>query len=514
MLPWLPLVVFVLAAVLSGCAPSRPSPGVVRTWVAGATRPDFDPEGPPHALRWALERLLSRGLVERDSAGHVRPAAAESLWASADARTWTFRLRPGLRYTDGSPVTSADFAAALAAGLAREDHATRLWLLGALAGAEKVRAGRPLPALGLATPDPRTLVVTLTAPDPALPEKLALPGVATPWKRRAAIDWRDAVGLGPYRVLAAEGERALVLVRADSLAPARALADTLRVRFVTGAPRVRTLLRTGAADVVWPLPPAFFGTPLPAGYRLASLDAEPRRRLLLVLRADVPPTTKPAARFALAHALDRSDLLEALGPRGRETVEWLPGAGPFDFPRLDAATSHEWLARGKLGASIHVVLSYDLDLAGADAARALQGAWARQGFYAELRGTRGAAAVAEPLHAAAGQAQLVESQALLPGTAAELAALVMPLRGPAVGAFRTGWRTREFDAWLRPGAGDGPDPAAVQARLAEERNVLPVADLPWLWVERDGGGAVHPSPRFGPEFATIPATGGPRMGSR
>ena len=505
------LLLLLLPLVLTGCGSRAPAP-VSRTWVAGCAEPAFDPDGPPHALRWSLERLLSRGLVELDSAGRVSPAAAESVIAAPDGRTWTFRLRANLRFTDGSLATSAHFREALLAGLARNDHATREWQLAALAGVERVRAGRPLPPLGVETPDARTLVLRLSAPDPLLPRKLALPGVATPWKRRAGATWSEAVGLGPFRVARSEPGRSLVLVRAGA-GPASALADTLDVRFVLGAPRLRSLLRQGTVDVAWPLPPAFLEQAAPPEYRLASADAEPARRLLLVLRADVPPTTRTAARHALAHALNRGVMLEALRDRGREVREWLPGAGLFDFPRFDAAESQSWLARGKLGASIHVVLAYDADLAGGDVARALQGEWAGQGYYADLRGQRGAAALAEPLRASAGQAQLVEAQALVPGIAGELAGLVMPLRGPAVGSFRTGWRTREFDAWLLPGRAPGPlDPASVQTRLAEERNVLPVAELPWLWLEREGSRVVRLSPRFGPEFAgpgweTLPPKG-------
>lgn len=487
---------------------------MARTWAAGCAEPAFDPDGPPHAVRWALERLLSRGLVELDSTGRVAPAAAESLGVSPDGRTWTFRLRPDLRFTDGAEVTSAHFRDALLAGLAREDHGTRLWQLTALAGADRVRAGRALPPLGVETPDARTLVLRLAVPDSSLPRKLALPGIATPWKQRSGA-WGGAVGLGPYRVERADPGRSLVLVRADGAPLARALADTLHVRFVLGAPRLRSLLRQGLADVAWPLPPAFLEQAAPEGYRLASAAASPARRLLLVLRADVPPTTKPAARHALAHALNRGAVLEALGARGREVRAWLPGAGAFDFPRLDAAESQAWLARGKLGASVHVVLAFDADLAGGEVARTLQGEWARLGFYAELRGRRGPPASAEPLRATAAQAQLVESQALLDGVPGELAGLVMPLRGPAVGSFRTGWRTREFDAWLLPGRAEPPmDPAAIQARLAGERNVLPLAELPWLWVEREGAGIVRLSPRYGPEFAAAAPDRDAREGSR
>ena len=485
---------------ISGCMMSGKGP-VTRAWVAGAVEPAFDPDGPPHALRWSLERLLSRGLVEVDSAGQVIPGAAESVTVSADRKVWTFRLRKGLRFTDGSAVSSTDFRDALVAGLGREDHATRAWQLAAVSGVDRVRAGRDLPELGIEAPDARTLVLKLSSPDTLLPQKLALPGVATPWKNRKG-SWKEAVGLGPYRVESAEPGRSLVLVRVPSAALARASADTVKVRFVIGAPRLRDLLRRGVVDVAWPVPPGFMDQPPPADYRFASSAANPVRRLLLLFRADVRPTGKTSARHALAHATNRAAVLEALGARGGEAKGWIPGAGMFDFPRLDAAQSQAWLARGKLGASVHVVLAYDLDLAGADVARALQGEWARQGFYADLRGQRGAAALGEPLRSDAAPAQLVESQALVPGVVGELAGLVTPARGPAVGAFRTGWRTREFDPWLVPGRPAGPlDPVAVQSRLVEERNVLPLAELPWIWIERQGQRVVRLSPRFGPEFA-------------
>ncbi|MBI5170257.1 MAG: hypothetical protein HZA61_12275 [Candidatus Eisenbacteria bacterium] len=493
---------FVLVLAAAGCAPkSAPPATIVRSWFAGHAQPAFDPDGPPDALRWALERALSRGLVELDTTGVPRPAAAESYAWSDDSLALTFRLRADLRYTDGTPVTSADFAAALTAGLARTDHASREWLLAAVTGLDKVRAGRPIPRLGIETPEPATLVLRLSRRDPRLLERLALPGVATPWRARTGT-WAEAVGLGPYRVAAAEGDRVLVFVRADSLAPARALADTLRVRFGSGAPRVRTPLRAGEADLVWPLPPALLEQPLPAGYAARSRAASPVRRLLLLFRADMPPTTKLPARHALAHATSRADLVEALGPAGQESATWLPGGGPFEFPRFDEDEMRAWLARGKLGASFHVVLAYDADGTGAAVARALQGTWARVGLYAEMRPLRGAAAAAQPLLSAAAHAQLVEEQALLTGPEAELAGLVMPVRGPAVGSFRSGWRTREFDPWVaRTDAAVPLDAVRAQARLSEERLALPIALLPWQWVERNTGEIARFHPRFGPEWA-------------
>lgn len=492
---------FLLLALTSCSRGPAPVP-VSQVWVAGHAQPAFDPDGPPDALRWALERLLSRGLVERDSSGEVRMAAAESVEYSADSLTLTFRLRANAAWADGAPLVSGDFRAALLGGLARTDHATRDWLLGAITGMDKVRAGKPLPALGVESPDDRTLVLKLARPDSRLLEKLALPGVSSPWRSRVPGDWAAAVGTGPYRLLSAEPGRSLTLVRADSACSARALADTLRVRFVSGAPRARTLLRSGAADLVWPAPPTLLEQPLPESYVAVTREASPARRLLLLFRADMPPTTRMPARYALSHATSRTDLLDALGPAGRPESGWLPGGGEFDFPRFDENEVHGWLVRGKLGASFHVVLAYDADQSSAAVARALQGTWARIGLYAEMRPLRGAAAAAEPLRPAAAHVQLLETQALLDGPEAELASLVMPLRGPAVGSFRSGWRTREFDAWLFASPGGAPfDPVAAQSRLAEERLALPIAGLPWQWVERSGGSIARFHPRFGPEWS-------------
>jgi ABC-type transport system substrate-binding protein len=251
---------------------------------------------------------------------------------------------------------------------------------------------------------------------------------------------------------------------------------------------------------VWPLPPGLAGEPLPAAYRLSIEPAVPPRRLMLVMRADLPPTTRPAARAALAHGINRSELVKLLGPGAHEGGAWLAGAPPFEFPRLDAREVEGWLDRGDLPHSFHAVMAYDADGAGAAIARAMQGEWSRLGLYVDLMPLRGQALESELLRGSKAHLALVEWQPPLDAAAAQLAYLVMPLRGPAVGAVRTGWRTREFDTWLRPRrAPPALDPAAAQARLEQEIIALPVADLAWTWVERRELSGVHFHPHFGPE---------------
>src|SRR5437667_8476501 len=133
---------------LAGCPRKVPRPTACQ-WVFGAEEPRFDPDGPPESARWALEHLLTRGLVDVDSTGRTVPAAADRFEVSPDGLTYTFHLRAGLRFTDGTPCRSADFRRALEAGLGRGDHSTRAWLLAAIRGIERVRAGKPLPSIGL-----------------------------------------------------------------------------------------------------------------------------------------------------------------------------------------------------------------------------------------------------------------------------------------------------------------------------------------------------------------------------
>lgn len=523
-------ILALVAAAIPGCAPRAPERKGTLTWYAGRARPEFDPDGPADALRVALERHLSRGLVERARDGTIAPVLAESIACTSDSLTWTFRLRDGVRFSDGTPVTSAHLRDALEAGLGRDDHATRAWLLGAVRGVREVRAGRALPALGIEAPDPRTLRLRLASLDRRLLEKLAVPGVSTPWKARNG-PWAEVAGVGPYRVAAA-GERELLLVAGSPVAGVAAALDTLRVRFEIGAPRAGSMLRHDAADVLWPLPPHLLERPLPDDWTVERADAVPERRLLLVLRADVPPLTRGSARQGLAHALNREELLAALGTRGSPLRPWLTGArAAYEWPRLETpaeraerlgaeardggaprAVSARERERERVSdrmGSHHIVLAFDADLAGAEVAPALQRQWERAGHYVDVRALRGPAAAAQALRAAAAQAQLVEAQAPFPGLEAELAMLVMPLRGPAVGNFRTGWRTREYDRWI-PATGTVPGPGAdadaVQAVLAAERIVLPLAALPWQLAVRDGVAKPALHPAYGPEWIR---SGGP-----
>ncbi|MCB0993060.1 MAG: ABC transporter substrate-binding protein, partial [Acidimicrobiales bacterium] len=121
-----------------------------------------------------IASLLHTGLSRIDSEGRAVPGLAES-WTSDDLVTWTFVLRPGSTFSDGTPITAQTFVDSWFA-LASQRTRGRTAYLGVEAGIANWRdvlAGVEGRQLGLRVVDERTLEVQLEQNNPWLPEYLA-----------------------------------------------------------------------------------------------------------------------------------------------------------------------------------------------------------------------------------------------------------------------------------------------------------------------------------------------------
>ena len=74
----------------------------------------LDPHATAGTLTFQVIRSVYDTLVEPDESGRIVPALAESWDVSADARHWTFSLRPGVRFHNGDEFTSQDVVATFA----------------------------------------------------------------------------------------------------------------------------------------------------------------------------------------------------------------------------------------------------------------------------------------------------------------------------------------------------------------------------------------------------------------
>jgi YVTN family beta-propeller protein len=171
--------------------------------------PDFiDPALAYYAPSWAILIMTNDGLVGFRRIGGVQgiqlvPDLAVSMPTPTEGgKTYTFQLRPGIRYSNGRLVQPDDFRRAL----------ERVFELGSpgasyydgIAGAERCRKGEPCDlARGIVTDRAaRTVTFSLTAPDGDFLAKLALPfafavPVATP---SHDVGVHPVAATGPYRI--------------------------------------------------------------------------------------------------------------------------------------------------------------------------------------------------------------------------------------------------------------------------------------------------------------------------
>ncbi len=152
---------------------------------------------------------------------------AESTGTTEDGgKTWTYRLRDGVAFEDGSPITSADVKYGVERTFAAEYTEGPTYVQEWLAGTPDFRSVYAGPYKGgaldaIATPDDRTIVFTLKEPHADFPYAMALPGSAPVRKdkdTKAGYDLKPFAS-GPYRVASHTADKSLSLVRNDAWKP-------------------------------------------------------------------------------------------------------------------------------------------------------------------------------------------------------------------------------------------------------------------------------------------------------
>src|SRR5688572_32854375 len=86
-------------------------------------------------------RDLYEGLVAEDGAGRLIPGTAESWALSDDGRTWTFRLRDGLRWSNGEPLDAMQIVASFRRAFAPATATPFAGQFDAIAGVADVQRG-------------------------------------------------------------------------------------------------------------------------------------------------------------------------------------------------------------------------------------------------------------------------------------------------------------------------------------------------------------------------------------
>ncbi len=126
------------------------------------------------------------GLTTLAPDGSVLPGSAESWEVSEDGLTYVFKLRPGLQWSDGTPLTAEDFAYSfrrIVDPATASPFAARYFLV---ENGREIQLGEKQPGkLGVRVLDPRHLEIRLVQPSPFFTELIVHRGLPAP---RHAID--------------------------------------------------------------------------------------------------------------------------------------------------------------------------------------------------------------------------------------------------------------------------------------------------------------------------------------
>ena len=136
------------------------------------------------------------GLLTTDEEGHYQAGQAETWEVSDDGLTWTFHLRDGLKWSDGSDFTANDFVYSWKR-VCNPDVAAPYaeTVLGMVKGYDEAMAGDP-DALAVSAPDDKTLVVELSSPCSYF-EGLAAFATLSPVKESTVEENGDAWATAP-----------------------------------------------------------------------------------------------------------------------------------------------------------------------------------------------------------------------------------------------------------------------------------------------------------------------------
>lgn len=270
--------------------------GAELTVAVSTEPPGLDPTTNAAAvIDFLLQHNLYEGLVQVDADGNIHGQIARTWEISSDGRIWTFHLRPGITFHDGTPC---DAAAVQKSFLRAMDPKT----------------GHPHPEYyqgieEIEVLDPQTTRFRLGAPDAAFLALLAQgDSVIVPAPALGLAV--HPLGTGPFRFVEwRPGDRIVLERNPDYYLPGTPKLDRVTFRFIPDPAAQLAALRAGDVDLVAEITPEV-AVGLEGDPKFAVVSGPQALVQILALNNAREPFTDPRVRQAIAHAVDRYQIID------------------------------------------------------------------------------------------------------------------------------------------------------------------------------------------------------------
>jgi peptide/nickel transport system substrate-binding protein len=304
---------------LAACAASFPAlaqtqPKTLKV-VAHADLKILDPTFTTAYISRNFGYMVYDTLFAQDSTGKPQPQMVEKYTTSKDGKQWSFTLRPGLKFSDGSAVTAADAVASLQRWAARDS------------------LGRAMTGVGAEwkATDARTLTLTLNEPFGMVLDALAKPSGFPPVilperlaRMPASAPLPEVLGSGPFIFKRDEwvpGNKT-VFVRNPNYVPrsepSNGLAGSKKSNFervewlyLPDANSAVSALKRGEVDFIEQLPPDYIA-PLRTDSNV-KIGSGGAYQAFLVMNQLHPPFDNPKVRQALLQGVSQERFMAGMG---------------------------------------------------------------------------------------------------------------------------------------------------------------------------------------------------------
>jgi peptide/nickel transport system substrate-binding protein/oligopeptide transport system substrate-binding protein len=293
---------------------------------------------------------LFDGLTRFDPDATVRPALAERWDVTPDGLRYTFHLRRGVTFHDGTPFTAKHVSASWHRVLDPAVKGGRGEPLYPIKGTREYAAGTAKTIAGLVVLDDSTLGVTLNEPLAIFTKLLAMPVAAIVPEKPAANFGERPIGTGPWKLVEWKHDDYLLFAKNPTYYGGAPKSDSLRARIIAEPSTAVAEFESGNVDVLQ----------IPAGEASEWESDESRQPLLkstpalelvyIAINCTRGPLADPRVRQAINHAIDIDRIIERLiSGRGTRAAGVVPRElGGSDSTRrpyaYDPAKSKQLLA--------------------------------------------------------------------------------------------------------------------------------------------------------------------------
>ncbi|MEX5303217.1 ABC transporter substrate-binding protein [Kocuria sabuli] len=271
--------------------------------------------------RWSTAETL----VRLDEAGDAQPMLATA-WEQLDDTTWSFTIRDGVTFHDGTAMTAENVAASLDRAVTAEP-------------APRILDGVQMSVAA----EGDTVRVTTAEADPLVPQRLSSPqlSVLAPAAYEGSAVDPVGHGTGPFELTAVDGTSGATLERYEDHWNGAAAAAGIDVSFVPDGTARAAALRTGEADVVEAVP---VGQAAQVEQELLEEVPMPRTNTLY-LNTEDGPFADAGLRAAARQALDPQTIVDGVYEGRADVAAGLLGpAIPYAAEKRDTEPYRELLA--------------------------------------------------------------------------------------------------------------------------------------------------------------------------